>query len=72
LNPSGAGGAILPLVAHISSHDQAQNHISGWSYALTHLDSKQPSWFNLISDETSFKVTKCLKQKEMERTGQID
>ena len=43
LNPSGAGGAIPPLAAHISSHDQAQNHISGWSYALTNLDSKQPS-----------------------------
>ena len=43
LNPSGAGGALPPLAAHVSSHDQAQNHSSGWSYALTHLDSKQPS-----------------------------
>ena len=42
-NPSGAGGALPPLAAHVSSHDQAQTHSSGWSYALTHLDSKQPS-----------------------------
>ena len=48
--PDGAGGSIPPMGGSIppmaeqaSGHDQAQNHKSCWNFALTHLDSKQPS-----------------------------
>ena len=42
-NPSGAGGEIPPMAAHSVSLDQAQNHVSGWSYARIHNNSEPPS-----------------------------